>query len=201
MATKSGTEVQATAPVNTTKETFNIEQLRLRQDFNQMSGVKKLVTTVPVRKPNRQDFIRVHPSPDMQLQTGIIEIKEEREHFLVAPELWAEIPGEIVPKLLLTAITRQGVLFLWPIKLPGEDGRHDNWNQSALEAAKLAETSWIRLSANMSLGAYDIYAAVGELPEPTWPEMAFEEIVQLAFKGHYVNTMDHPVIKRLLGAC
>jgi len=41
--------------------------LRLDQSFADTVGVKKLLTTVPVRKPNRQDFVRVHPDPAFRL--------------------------------------------------------------------------------------------------------------------------------------
>lgn len=40
---------------------FDPENLRLDQSFVETSGVKKLLTTVPVRKPNNQDFVRVRP--------------------------------------------------------------------------------------------------------------------------------------------
>ena len=39
---------------------FNIEELRLSQDFKANLGVKKALVTVPVHKPNKQDFVRVH---------------------------------------------------------------------------------------------------------------------------------------------
>ncbi len=42
---------------------FNLERLRLSQDFESKVGVRKRLITVPVRKPNRQAFIRVHPDP------------------------------------------------------------------------------------------------------------------------------------------
>jgi hypothetical protein len=32
------------------------------------------------------------------------------------------------------------VLTLWPIRRPGEDGRVDQWNASALEAAEMAQS-------------------------------------------------------------
>ena len=35
--------------------------LRLDQSFCDCTAVRKLLTTVPVRKPNRQDFFRRHP--------------------------------------------------------------------------------------------------------------------------------------------
>lgn len=184
---------------NAIKNVIDISSLRLSQDFNTMAGVKKMITTVPVRKPNRQDFVRVHPGENWQLQTAVLELKEDREHYLVQPEMWSEIPGEIVPKLLVTAINRQGVVFIWPIRLPGEDGKIDNWNQSALEAAEYAKIGWIRVAANMSLGAYDVYEATGELPEPAWPETSFQELINIAFKGRVIDSPDHIVLKRLSG--
>lgn len=52
----------------------------------------------------------------------------------------------------------------------------------------------------MSLGAYEIYQATGDFPEPTWPEATFQEILEIAFKGKFIRSMDHPVVKRLRGA-
>jgi hypothetical protein len=39
---------------------FDLNLLRLDQSFVEAAGVKKLLTTVPVRRPNPQDFIRVY---------------------------------------------------------------------------------------------------------------------------------------------
>jgi hypothetical protein len=69
--------------------------------------------------------------------------------------LWAELPGELVPTALFTTSTRQPVVLLWPVRLPSEDGRHDAWSRSALEATTLAMQGWIKVAANMNLGAYD----------------------------------------------
>ena len=184
---------------NDSNNQFDITKLRLTQDFSSQIGVKKLLLTIPVRKPNRQEFVRVHKGENYQLQTAILEMKEDRESFLVAPSLWNELPGEIVPKVILTAINRQGMLFLWPIRLPGPDGRSDTWNQSALEAANIAENKWVRVAANMSLGAYDIYDAGSELAGPEWPELEFQKIIEIAFKDRMITSMNHPAIKRLRG--
>ena len=60
------------------------------------SGVKKLLTTVPVRKPNRQDFVRVHPDAAYRLTpAAIIELKEDREVYLVTPRMAIGIAGRI----------------------------------------------------------------------------------------------------------
>jgi hypothetical protein len=180
---------------------FELNNLRLSQNFGELVGVKKLLTTVLVKKPGKQDFFRVRPGEDWSVDTAVLELKEDRETYLVAPALWPELPGELVPKVLFTTITRQGVVAIWPVRLPGEDGRQDNWSRSALEAADLGQRNWIRLVANMSLGGYEIYQATrDDLPEPIWPEHSFKEILKIAFQDKYIQTLDHPVIRRLKGA-
>ena len=183
----------------TPENPFDPSRLRLSQNFADSVGAKKALLTVPIRKPGRQDFVRVHPDQTYRLETAVLELKEERETYLVDPSLWHELPGEVVPKVLFTTINRQGVLILWPVRLPGEDGRHDQWNQSALMAAEMAQSRWIRLAANMGLGAYDVFEAVSGLPDPEWPDIAFEEILRVAFKDRFITSLDHPVVRRLRG--
>ncbi len=178
---------------------FDLSRLRLSQDFAGKIGVKKALITVPVRKPHRQWFLRVHPDPSWRLETAVLELSDERETYLVEPALWPELSGEVAPKVLFTAMNRQGVVFLWPVRLPGADGRHDEWNRSALEAAQIAMNSWVRIAANMSLGGYEVYKATGEFPDPDWPEIGFKGLLEVAFKERFIQTPDHPVIRRLRG--
>jgi hypothetical protein len=179
---------------------FDPAALRLDQSFADTVGVKKHLMTVPVRKPNRQDFVRVHPDPEYRLTpAAIIEVKEDREVYLVTPNMAQDLPGEFVAATLFTAINRQGVLHLWPVKLPGPDGKHNEWHRSAAEAAELAMKRWLRLTANMSLGAYEVFEATGDLPEPEWPDLPFPEILKIAFRDHVVDRADHPLVQRLRG--
>ncbi len=181
---------------------FNLASVRLPQDFGGLVAVKTLITTVPVGKPDSQVFIRTHPDPEYRLETVVLEVKADRRAlYLVAPSLWDELlaRNEAVPKVLFTVLNRQGVLSLWPIRLPGHDGRLDAWNQSALEAALLAMKYWIRIRANMALGANEVDQAVALTDEPKWPAMAFEEIVQIAFRHRYIASWDDEVLRRLRG--
>ena len=73
------------------------------------------------------------------------------------------------------------------------------WWESALRAAQKAETEWVRVSANMQLGAYNVFAAAAELPDPTWPEITFSEVLRVAFKGRYIDSHDHAVLRQLRG--
>jgi len=178
---------------------FNLDELRLSQDFGGQVGIKKALLTVPVRKPGRQDFVRVHPDPHWRIETAVLQFKDDRETFVVAPAVQPELFGELVPMVLFTAVTRQGVLFLWPVRLPGPDGRHDDWNRSALDAAQIGMSHWVRVASNRHLGAYEVFEATAALPEPEWPVEGFEHIVGLAFKDHFVDSVDHPAVRRLRG--
>jgi hypothetical protein len=178
---------------------FDFEKLRLSQNFSELAGVKKAVITIPVRRPNRHEFVRVRPGEEWRFLTAVLELKEERETYLVDKMLWSILANEIVPKILFTVINRQNILSLWPVRFFGEDGRLDQWNRSALEAAELAQKRWIRLSSNMSLGAYEVHIAETDFPEPEWPEISFKEIFKIAFRENFIQTPDHPVIQRLRG--
>ena len=178
---------------------FDPAKLRLSQDFDAMVGVKKLVTSVPVRKPEGQWFVRTHPEEEYRLPTAVLEDKTDRETFLVDPSLTGELAGEITPILLFTSINRQGVLFLWPVKLPRADGRRNEWNRSAMEAAFLATKRWVRMTSNTTLGAYEVYEATGQLPDPEWPNLSFIKILEVAFRDKFIRSLDHPLIRRLRG--
>ena len=73
------------------------------------------------------------------------------------------------------------------------------WWRSGREAAALAMHNWVRVKANMDLGAYDIFKAECAMAEPEWPELTYWELIRIAFRDHLIDRIDHPVIKRLRG--
>ena len=60
-----------------------LASIRLRQDYAETVGVEKVLLTVPFRKPNKDEFFRVHPSPKHRLDVTLVEFKTERELFVV----------------------------------------------------------------------------------------------------------------------
>ncbi len=181
------------------KQEMNFEEFKLSQDFEGMAGVRKETLTIPVRKPDRQSFIQVHPGEDWRMSALILEIKEDREHYLVLPNLLEALPEEFVPKYLFSCQTRQGVLFLWPVRMPGRDGRLDQWNQSALTIINEYSGRWIRVVPNMGLGGYEVIIPNNEFPDPNWPQEGFQSLLRKGFRGKIIENLDHPVIKRLRG--
>jgi hypothetical protein len=184
----------------TQADPFDPMSLRLDQSFLNSGAVKKLLTTVPVRKPNRQDFVRVRPDEKFRLSpAAIIELKEDRETYLVPPAMALNLEGEFTLATLYLAINCQGVVFLWPVKLPKTDGRRCDWHISAAEAAERAMSKWIRIKSNMDLGAYEIFEAENQLADPIWPDLPLSDILKIAFKGRLIDTLDHPVVQKLRG--
>ena len=169
---------------------FDPARLRLSQDFAAGQAVKKIITTVPVR---------VRPGEGWRLPTAVIEMKEDREVYLVDQAVATALLPEVVPTMLFAGMTRHGVIFLWPIRLPGEDGKHNEWHRSALEAARRAETRWVRVVANIAVGGYEVFEATGALPEPEWPDVSFAQLLKIAFRDRFIRTTDHPTLRRLRG--
>ena len=180
---------------------FDLSKLRLDQSFVESAGVKKLLTKVPVQKPDPQLFVRVHPSEKYRMAVAVIILKEDSETFLLPPHIARELPGEFAMVMMHTTITRQGVIFLWPIRLPDADGKINEWHRSAADAAEHATKEWVRIKANKAIRGYELFPAPAESQSwaPTWPDLSFQELVRIAFRDRLVDRLDHPVIKRLRG--
>jgi hypothetical protein len=185
--------IEATA----SDDPYDLSRLRINPETLETTGVKKLLTTVPVRKPLPKHFVRVRPEPHYRETFAFIEF--EREIYIVDLGAVPELQRECFFATLFVAISRNGVLFVWPVKVPPPDGKILEWHTSAAMAAQAAMKRWVRVESNMDLGAYEIYEAAGSIPDPTWPDLSFKEIHRIAFKDKIIRDRDHPVVKRLRG--
>lgn len=177
----------------------NLKLLRLPANYGATLGVKKLLTTVPVGKPKKPQFFRAHTSDDMTFTAMLLEQKETRESYLVSPNVAQEFSELVRPVQLHTAIDRQNNVFLIPIPLPGEDGSRNPWHESLAQAVERSKLEWLRITANMQLGSYDVYVAKSTLAAPEWPTYDIDALIQVAFRGKIITTLDHPVVQSLLG--
>jgi hypothetical protein len=180
---------------------FDPASLRLGSDYAEGLGVKRVISTIPVRKPNKSEWFRIRPGEAWRLTTAVLEIERgvDRATFLLAPALRSEWSGEVSIAVLLTCINRSGDLFLWRIKLPGPDGRSNTWTDSAIQIATAAESTWCRMVSDTANGHYTHFEPTAELPEPKWPEMTFGAMLKIAFRDRMIDTPDHPVLRELRG--
>ncbi len=176
-----------------------LSHLKISQNFGQVAGVKKLISTIRISKPKRQQFVRVRQGDEWQISSFFYEDTDTRDLYLVDKKIISELSDEITPRQLFTAITREGDVFVWPVRLNKDQLKPNSWNESALKAALQSMTSWIRILPNRANSSYDIYQATGLIPEPEWPELSFEKILDLAFKDRVIDSTDHPILKKLRG--
>jgi len=195
----SGDSIMSTSNPAAPFPAFDINALRLPASYGATLGVKRVLNNVPVGKPKKAQFFRVHPSPDMTFNTMLLEQKDTRESYLVMPDASSQISELVKPVQLFLGIDRQGNLFLVPIPLPAEDGNRNPWHESLAQAVELAKSKWLRIAANLSGGAYDVFEAQADLPEPEWPEYGMDKYIEVAFRGKIIKDMEHPVIQSLLG--
>lgn len=120
--------------------------------------------------------------------------------YIVVPALAATLGEQLaVRKSLVLCITRQGALFLWPIRLPDSAGRNDEWSKTALAAAENARIRWTRIATEMSVRGYIVSEPMVEIPDPVWPDLIMAECMRLAFKDRIIRDENHPIIQRILG--
>jgi hypothetical protein len=193
----SAIPMPADAPKDDPNDPLALHNLRLTQDFLQTGSGKKLLTRIPLMKPNPQTYIRTHSTWHGQFAT--LELKDERETYLVSARMLPELEGEFRVVTIYTCITRQGVVFAWAIPLPGVDGKDNTYWQTAREGAALAMDRWLKIKSNQFLRGYEFTPPFNKFPDPTWPDLTFEQVMRLVGKDALIDSVDHPVVKQLRG--
>ena len=126
-------------------EEFDLDAIRLPQNFGESSGIKKLLTTVSVRKPNRTQFFRTHP--DHRLDVMLLKYGETDDLYIVILQLRAEVEHLAKPYRLVLTVDRGGTVFIWPLAIPDEEHLLD-WHSSVMEAEVFARESWVCMQSN-----------------------------------------------------
>ncbi len=182
----------------------DLSQIRLSQDFEEGAAVRKQ-QKLWAGKPSKQEFIRVRPGSEWTTKAASLELKDERETYIITADTQAELArselaSEVCPVRIFVAITAQGNLFLWPVKLAKLASRENEWHRSAMDAAEKAMTTWVRIVPNQQAKGYDLYEPVATFPEPVWPDgMTLMDLIRGAFKDRIIASLEHPVLKRLRG--
>jgi hypothetical protein len=194
-----GTAAPGMAPPAQSDPFADLKKLRISQDFIGEAGVKRVLSTVPVRKPHNQEFIRTRSEPEYRDTFAMIELKEDRQIYLVMPNMRPELLGHYHNYVLYTCMNRQGTLFLWPARLPDSNGKDMDCWRTAHEAAAFALTQWTNLKWDEGTKSYAYGPAPNPLSEPEWPEHAFNDLLRAAFRDRLIDRPDHEVIRRLHG--
>lgn len=191
--------VAVTSAPKTTPPKIDITRAALPQSFELLVETEKHVTEVPVRKPKKQEFIRTHDDVGWTFHAWTLTWEDDGRVYLVDPDVRQALGIEAVPTALIAASSKTAGFFVWPIRLPDPDGKHNPWHRSALDAATIAKESWVRVTSNRSAGCYDTLVAKSDYGEPEWPSKTFEELLQVAFQDAFISDLEHPIAKKLRG--
>jgi hypothetical protein len=192
------------APPTPPANPFSREAQRLDQNYLAALGLEKHIHNIPVDKPPPESWFRVHPDTnargeEMFFDCYLLHIKNgpDRGVYQVSATLLPLLSGErlLKPTRLVLCIDRQEVLRFWPLRLPGPDGREDDWMTSALAVAEQAKRQWVRLVAGPN--GYRSLTTSAAIPEPAWPDKPFDELLELALKKLRIASESDPVLRRL----
>ena len=129
------TSENAVNPIIAKTGRFDPTRLRLAQSF--AAGATTRTSPITARKPDPHNWFMAHPDPAAyHFVTMVLDVKAEREIYLVEPGLREELGRELTPKVIVPCITRQSNVFLWPVSLPSSTGRTNSWTQSAMDAVQ-----------------------------------------------------------------
>ncbi len=184
---------------------FDFDSVKLSPTFVAGMMVEKLITTIPIRKPNAYEFFRIRDDSEWTFSLYLLDLNEgDEEKYIVAPELISDVMdiGRLKPVMIYTLITHtHKIFFLSDVPLPDQDGKDNGYNRTRRESYAIGTKKWVRIKANKALGAYEISLAKGELPEPKWPKepKTIKDALNIAFKNKIIDSIDHPVLKQLRG--
>jgi len=153
-------------------------------------------TTCAVKKPGKFAWFSVHPSEEYHLDATVIVDETTRDTYLVDADL--DLPPELENKTssmhLALAVDVDGNYFLLAFK-NGEN----MWAESMRVVTREAQKGFIRMVANMAANGYTIEYPFTDPPQPRFPKMTFEEILEQAFSTRHIDDLDHPIVRRLRG--
>ena len=153
---EESTEFVSGTPPPVLPDPFDAKALRLPPAFEQNAGIRKVISTIPVRKPHSQEWIRVHPGEDFSGNFGVIILKDDNEFYLLHPNLVGAYENEMTRVRIFTCMSMNKIFVLVGGEVAGSGHKNaDRWNNSAIEAAEAAMKRKVRVQSNKGLGAYE----------------------------------------------
>lgn len=175
----------------------------LRANPPAVASTESVIVTVAARRPSRHEFFRVHPGIDYTVDGTVLEYEgpDGRQDYWVPPNLRSVAPQDVRAVRIFTCMSKAGVLFLWPARIPAPDGAGRVWHASGLAIAELAKEHWVKMVGNRAAGAYQATKATGDLGLPQWPDgMSLQDMLRLAFGGErIIDGPDHDVLRAMRG--
>ena len=177
--------------------TVNAEKyLKSTEELVNIQRVKRL-GSIEVRKPKKQEWFRSHP--EMFAEISVIRRESTGDFYAVDPEIVRDLWEETREAYIAAAINYEGALFLWPIIKPKADGSGIQLFENDLADLSLSRECWIRRQWMSGSKSYRVDQANTDRP-PEWPDnTSISDWVKRAFRGRFIDTLDHQLVRQLRG--
>jgi hypothetical protein len=186
--------------------TLNLAEYRI--DISQLeSNVSAAPLSIPVDKPGEFEWFQTHHDPAYRPALPCIDFEPPgargRELHMIHPNMlpfFQRINSKSVAMYqLYFLMNRIGAPRICPVKLPGADGKHNQWHRTRHAAVEKGIGAWVRMWAG-PLG-YEWMPAPITYPDPIWPDLTMDEILTIAFGslGRVINSEDHGVVQIIKG--
>ena len=200
-----------TEPTSSNKSSRNVEDVTpksgdifddlaaLGRPLDELLPSEKVLTSLPVRKPKRDEWVRLHP--EIHARVYVYESKDDQSWYVVLPDFLEPLLDVVRYVEMSLAVNYAGTPFAWPVPLPTESKSH-RAHVTAFAGAEQARREWVRIS--WGDGEYDVYRRSSAKVEPKWPSEigSASEMLRFASKAggfEVIDSMDHPVVRGLLG--
>jgi hypothetical protein len=169
----------------------------LGRPLDEVLPSEKVLTSLPVRKPKRDEWVRLHP----EIHARVYVYESENSWYVVLPDVIEPLLDVVRYVEISLAVNYSGTPFAWPVPVPTESKPH-RAHLTAFGGAEQARREWIRIS--WGDGEYDIYRRKSAKVDPKWPAEigSASEMLRFASKAggfEVIDSMDHPVVRGLLG--
>lgn len=172
------------------KPKIDLERVRARADQSIDLGVTTEYTVIPIRNPKPDEFFRCMSDEDYSMDTYILSLKTENEWYLIDPDILPEIQLESQLRVmtLYVCVTMNSTPFVTCIPQPDEMGKINSWHESGHVTMEEAKQCWVRRQADKANSCYLVTKAMNaKLPDPKWPTITLNEIIDRAFDKYYIN--------------
>ena len=193
-------EAAPPAPVTVSVASLNLNALVKKTDFASLKP-KQVLAMVILAAP-KKCFFRTWPDEGAWMTLTTIWRKKS---IAAIDEQVAILPDEIVPyappDLVNTTIfvpyqTTQGEVGIWPLKLPAADRQATAWLESAVDAARIAQTKWLRLE---TAATHYNYLESKVVREPDFKGLDIDKFFELGLKKYVISSSDDPTLRELRG--
>jgi hypothetical protein len=191
--------IQNTEDVTPKKHDIFDDLAALGRPLDEIIASEKLLTALPVRKPKREEWIRVHQT--LHARVYVYEAKDERSWYVVLPNVVEPLRDVVRYVRMSLAVNYGGTPFVWPVPIPTERKPYPA-HVSAFAAAELGGKEWVRVT--WTGNDYEVYRRASAKVEPVWPTEITNasEMLRFAAKAggfEIIDSLDHPVVRGLLG--